>query len=91
MHDVYWGRETRVRALLEWGADVNAKNVEGSTALIIAAAGGKRSIVRVLLERSARVNEKDIKGKTALDYVQDSPDDKAKAEIARLLKRAGAK
>ena len=68
-----------------------AKSVEGETALIIAAARGDRGIVRALLERGARVNEKDIKGKTALDYAEDISDEKRKAEIARLLKQAGAK
>ena len=42
-----------VTVLLDKGADINVKDSDGRTALIIAAAGGMLDVARVLLERGA--------------------------------------
>ena len=54
-----------VRFLLEHGADVNARDALGDTALLF---GVKIEIMRVLLEHGADVNAKDNDGNTALHF-----------------------
>src|SRR2546430_15762922 len=67
---LFWAAFSRrtdtVRALLEKGADVNAKNKYDDTALIHAAYAGDTDTVVVLLEKGAEVNARDDMGKTAL-------------------------
>ena len=67
---LFWAAFSRrtdtVRALLEKGADVNAKNKYDDTALIHAAYAGDTDTVAVLLEKGADVNAKDDMGRTAL-------------------------
>src|SRR5215211_3456004 len=53
------GDPKAVRAALDAGADVNAKNEIGVTALWIAASKGKPEVVDLLLERGADVNARD--------------------------------
>ena len=72
-----------VKELLAKGADVNEKDNYGNTALICASAKGHIDIVKELLARGADVNAKNNEGYTALGY--------ANAQIAELLKKAGAK
>jgi len=53
--------------LLAHGADVNARDQDGETALMIAASGGNSDIVRMLLDEGADVSaELGATGKTAL-------------------------
>ncbi len=52
--------------LLNEGADVNAKNDEGNTALILAAQLNKKDIVELLLNKGADVHAANLKGYTAL-------------------------
>jgi ankyrin repeat protein len=55
------------KLLLERGADVLAKNKDGDTALIKAAAGKRmRGVVELLLDRGAALNAKNNAGHTAL-------------------------
>jgi hypothetical protein len=61
------GRLVRVRELLARGADPNAKDAQGETALMKAAAGGHSEVVLLLLRaRTMEANETDAKGETAL-------------------------
>lgn len=50
------GELNRVRAILEQGADVNARAKSGHTALILAAAAGHLNVVKVLLNAGADAN-----------------------------------
>src|SRR5919107_1663240 len=53
------GDAAEVRALLDKGADVNAKFRYGATALFKAAERGNTEVVKLLIERGADVNVKD--------------------------------
>ena len=55
-----------VRALLAKGADLQAQDTFGATALMLAARGGHMAMVRALLEHGADVQAQDTFGATAL-------------------------
>jgi ankyrin repeat protein len=76
-----------VQALLAHGADVNAKNKFGCTALMMAAVEGHADIVQALLSQGADVNAKDNDGYTALLAAEQM----GHKEIVRMLKKDGAK
>ena len=58
------------RVLVAKGADINAINSEGQTALIWAARCGNPDAVRVLIEAGAQINLRDKSGLSALDYAK---------------------
>jgi hypothetical protein len=60
-----------LRQLLENGADVNAANIEGTTALILSAGEGSLATVEVLLEHGADVDVIDEDGDTALKVAKE--------------------
>jgi ankyrin repeat protein len=55
-----------VKALLANGADINAQNSDGDTALIFAVRGGHIDVVKALLDKGADINAKNSDGDTAL-------------------------
>ena len=75
-----------VELLLAAGADVNAKDVYGNTALIWASNKGNLDIVELLLASGANVNETNSSGYTALEYAVN----KGYSEIEIALRDAGA-
>ena len=78
----------KVKALLDQGADVNAKSNYGATPLFFACDRGNVEIVRLLLERGADVNAKDtFYGATPLGWALS----KTNPEVIRLLVEKGAK
>jgi len=60
------GRSAVANLLLERGAEVNAKDNNGRTALMEAAKVGHPDVVQLLLDNRAEVNTSDFKGNTAL-------------------------
>lgn len=54
--------------LIEWGADVNATDHHGMTALMAAARVGHVQAVKLLLDNGAQVDAVEDNGKTALHY-----------------------
>jgi len=76
-----------IRTLLDNGADVNAKNTFGNTALMLAAEKKRTDVVRLLLRRGADVHTTNKRGRTALSMATRQ----GHAGIIALLKAAGAK
>jgi tetratricopeptide (TPR) repeat protein len=57
-----------ITAALDHGADVNARDENGRTALMIAAINGHLDVVRLLIGRGADINAKDNSSAAALAY-----------------------
>jgi ankyrin repeat protein len=85
MDIVYKNWETLVLPLIKHGADVNARNQNGMTALSRATRDCQTSIAITLIENGADVNHAENDGDTALHYC----DDKS-LEIAKCLVKHGA-
>lgn len=81
------GNLPKVKRLLDAGAEVNFKNKDGITALMVASARGHTEIVQALLAKGAEVNTQDKDGVTALMYAN-TVDHR---EVKELLIKAGAK
>jgi ankyrin repeat protein len=84
-----------VRMLVDLGADVNAKNQVGQTALHAAAYLGANRIVRFLVDHHANFNAQDQQGQTPFRVAQAHLNVSAQgvthnAETARLLQELGA-
>lgn len=62
------GRLDTVGRMVEGGVDVNARDAEGHTALMLAAFNGHVDVLRYLLDAGAGVGLKDRVGRTALMY-----------------------
>jgi ankyrin repeat protein len=48
------------------GIDIDAKKPDGATALIVAAANGKKDVVKALIDKGADVNITDNHGRTPM-------------------------
>jgi uncharacterized protein len=73
--------------LLEKGAEINASDDTGVTALMRASSLYSPSTVKLLLHYGADVHQRDRYGQTALDYAQKAGNAKSTA----FLKQAGAR
>jgi ankyrin repeat protein len=80
------GEASKVKSLLASGADPNASDPEGNTALQFAAASGKLNVVEQLIASGANVHMRDRHGSTALHAAAIDRD----VRFAELLLAAGA-
>jgi ankyrin repeat protein len=60
-----WGYTQVVKLLLDKGANIEARESDGTTALLAAAAWGKTDVVALLIEKGANLNAKDNQQQTA--------------------------
>jgi ankyrin repeat protein/nucleoside phosphorylase len=82
------GNEEMVRLLLDNGAHVDERDAIGYTPLVSAASTGNEKLLKLLIERGADLNARGAtRGSTAMHQAAQS----GRAEIVRLLLRAGAK
>ncbi|MES2462897.1 MAG: ankyrin repeat domain-containing protein [Armatimonadota bacterium] len=81
------GKTEVLRLLIEFGAEVNARNTSGETVLIIALRRGKRRVAKLLIQQEADVNAMTHDGTTPLMLAQSQ----AMRAIRLLLENAGAK
>jgi len=85
------GDDVRVRQLLSVGVDVDCRDSDGATVLMLASHAGNLRLVMDLLEAGADVNATDERGWTALAKSTYNPDMKRGfAEVAQALINAGA-
>ena len=80
------GDVVEVVRILDRGADINTRNKEGETALMVASLEGRGEIVKLLLARGADANIMDSVGATALLYAAVG----GSADIMKLLLDRGA-
>jgi ankyrin repeat protein len=64
------GQRAIVKTLIKAGADVNAVDGEGMTALTLAACCAGQDVIKLLLESGADKSVRDIHGKVPLDYTE---------------------
>jgi len=74
----------RVRTFLQKGADINARDNFGRTALMLAAMGGSMKLLGLLIQKRADLNAKDRFGSTALKRARNK-------EMVELLRTFGVK
>jgi len=84
-----FGNAVLVKKAIAHGADVNAKDPDDRTVLMLAAGSEYFSIdtIRLLIDQGADVNAKSASGETALDFAKRG----GQAQVANLLVKAGAK
>jgi hypothetical protein len=93
INSIAFGRLEDVAFILNKGADINAQDCLGQTALMIAAYYGRIGILRLLLGRGADVHRKTKMGRTILRYLEaawDPRNSRTKKVIINLLKKHGA-
>jgi ankyrin repeat protein len=74
-------------SLIERGADANAANAGGVTALMIAAAGNHPAIAELLLKSGADVNARSEDGRTALSIARANDNDAVVKILVELADR----
>ncbi len=80
------GDTAAVQQLLDKGANIEATDKLGRTALIKAAIVGKTEVIKLLLDKGANIEAKDQDGTTALGWAKVFAWD----ETAKLLREHGA-
>ncbi|MBM79641.1 MAG: hypothetical protein CMJ78_03480 [Planctomycetaceae bacterium] len=87
LHDANHGHGQRVMIWLKYGADPNAINVDGRTALhMFAAKGIGRDVIKALAQAGANIDTQDDNGQTPLDVAKQA----ARQTAAKTLEELGA-
>ena len=86
MMSVSGDHEEFIKLLIDKGANINAKDKNGKTALMKAAEYDKSSVIEILLKAGANIDEKDNNGWTALIWAETKGDKKT----VDMLVKAGA-
>lgn len=83
---------TVVDALIELGAELDARDDKGQTALHIAAVNGNATVCQLLLDRGADVNARDENNQTALHRLANAPESMVYPwlEVVNVLLASGA-
>ena len=85
LHDANHGHGTRVQTWLKYGANPDAKNASGQTALhLFARRGTGRGAIRALVDAGADVNVRDRDGNTPLDLARLADKQTAARELISL-------
>jgi len=86
-----YGMVRNVEALVESGANPNAKNSEGNTPLHEAAKEGRNPVVEYLISKNVDINPLDKEGYTPIDWAEAGGEGSTYPETAKILKAAGGK
>lgn len=90
-HQAHMDAPAACRALLKYGADVNAADIDGTTPLMIAAMDGCTETLSVLLESGANIRATDTQGRTALMLAVMSPEAKADISLSHVSPASATK
>ena len=66
----FYGSGPTIDVLVDYGAPIEGRGIEGWTALLHAAANGKADVLKVLLKRRARRDAISDEGDTALQIAE---------------------
>jgi ankyrin repeat protein len=84
-----WGHPNIALALIEAGADVNARDTYGVTAMMFAAICGSTEVIERLIDAGADVNARDLDGRSVLIEVLTTEND-IPVSLIQSLVEAGA-
>ena len=85
------GNVTEVERMLLDGADVNSRDEEGATLLMLASHAGNPVLVTLLIESGAHVNAQDMRGWSAISHaVYNAEYKRGFADVVQVLINAGA-
>ena len=85
LQSVEAGNTDRIDLCLKKGADINAKNSEGQTPLILATISGSPSLVRFITARKPNMFLRDNSGRSAYDHIRNISNYNARNEITDIL------
>lgn len=84
------GAKKQIEKKLAGGADINARDNEGRTALMYAASHGYEEIVKLLIENGTDISIRNNMGETAMKYASSEIKKMLRAQL-RAIKRTGEK
>ncbi|KAK2470112.1 hypothetical protein H9L39_18260 [Fusarium oxysporum f. sp. albedinis] len=84
----YWGHASVSSVLLDYNANIEAKDTSGLTPLLVAASQERYEVMKILVDRGADIHARDVTSRNALYIVWSKRRSK---EVAKLLLIKGAK